>query len=866
MKRLLKRICCTFLTLLFIGSMLPVGASSVTGIHVMAAYQVQDSNRINLSIRASDKANMPVANLGPVSITANGGEAVAEKHPGGAAIGHILVVDTSKYYVTSLDMTEIMALAQGMLAGIPGDERVMLITTDVRGVTAHGWESADKVLSRLSSYGQQVKETQSDIYAAIEQAIDIAFAAQGQGGPDFVSSVLVVTDCMMGDGTARRQPSILAKVKDANRGIAFAAAWPKRESYLKGDWTNSAAVKSGSSEFEIFAENMGGKLIAIPHEGNDRQETLGGTQVITTEVSKQLAGIHYFVVDVTNLIGLVQYKRDDSLTIEVAAGSSRGLAKDVPFNSLHVTPPTPTPEPTATPDPITPVPAPTPVVALESSHKEARQVLLRLQELHYLTTDTNGVFNEEARKAFDLFMMTNGREWTDGVFEDAFNFLMKGNPIPNATPTPLPPTPPPTPAPADLVVGAKDPEGGPTYIYDMQKALNVMQYYKLLGITQYTPGLFDEPTMQAVQLFCDHFSIVNTMPTGASLAVQQAILEAPGKWTPVPPTAPPTFTPAPTAIPVVDLHLGDKDADFGDRRIERLQMRLKELNCYDLLGLSYTPGVVDQATLDAVEFFCSHYKITNGLPNGIRDSMQNNLMDENNKWEKIGPSPTPAPTGMIEGFREKLTGVVSIGDFEIPIWVIALVSAVLLLAIIIVMVLLRASRRSAKFDEPSKSSMGALDVRPAGGLEEGATMPDLGPAGGSDSTMPLGDADMTIAGAAGIPVTILIEYAGSSRTETPIVSDSLTIGRKLCNIVLNDADKGVSRRHAELFSRNGSLYIRDLGSVNGTFVDGVQVASGTPQQGEVTVAIDMFNPSAGDFALTSGAKVRMGHHTLTITW
>ena len=182
---------------------------------------------------------------------------------------------------------------------------------------------------------------------------------------------------------------------------------------------------------------------------------------------------------------------------------------------------------------------------------------------------------------------------------------------------------------------------------------------------------------------------------------------------------------------------------------------------------------------------------------------------------------------------------------------------------------MRAHRKQGKFDEPSMPSRAGerdrLDSPPADG---NLTMPDLGSVGGDATEASVSfDSDMTVPGAAGLPVTILIEYAGTSRTETPVIGDSLTIGRKMCNIQLSDADKGVSRRHAELFSRNGNLYIRDLGSVNGTFVDGVQVPSAGPQpQGDVTVAMDMFGPSNNDFPVNNGAKVRMGHHTLTLTW
>jgi hypothetical protein len=52
-----------------------------------------------------------------------------------------------------------------------------------------------------------------------------------------------------------------------------------------------------------------------------------------------------------------------------------------------------------------------------------------------------------------------------------------------------------------------------------------------------------------------------------------------------------------------------------------------------------------------------------------------------------------------------------------------------------------------------------------------------------------------------------------------LVQDELTIGRDISNrIVINDPE--VSRRHARMTSQAGGYVIEDLGSTNGTFVDG----------------------------------------------
>src|SRR5262249_24116700 len=56
-----------------------------------------------------------------------------------------------------------------------------------------------------------------------------------------------------------------------------------------------------------------------------------------------------------------------------------------------------------------------------------------------------------------------------------------------------------------------------------------------------------------------------------------------------------------------------------------------------------------------------------------------------------------------------------------------------------------------------------------------------------------------------------------------------TIGKSAESTVVID-DKTVSEHHCEIFSRNGEVIVKDLGSASGTFVDGQRIVEATLKQ------------------------------------
>ncbi len=72
-----------------------------------------------------------------------------------------------------------------------------------------------------------------------------------------------------------------------------------------------------------------------------------------------------------------------------------------------------------------------------------------------------------------------------------------------------------------------------------------------------------------------------------------------------------------------------------------------------------------------------------------------------------------------------------------------------------------------------------------------------------------------------------------------ISADLITIGREAGNGIVLSEEITVSRRHAQLMRQNGELIVQDLGSTNGTFVNGQRISVPTPLHVGDTVQFGM---------------------------
>lgn len=90
----------------------------------------------------------------------------------------------------------------------------------------------------------------------------------------------------------------------------------------------------------------------------------------------------------------------------------------------------------------------------------------------------------------------------------------------------------------------------------------------------------------------------------------------------------------------------------------------------------------------------------------------------------------------------------------------------------------------------------------------------------------------------GVHAKLLIERGNAANTEFALTAEESNIGRwdadngifPDVDLDAYDPDSKVSRKHARIIRRNGSYFIEDLGSTNGTFVNrGRRLLPGTPQ-------------------------------------
>jgi len=80
----------------------------------------------------------------------------------------------------------------------------------------------------------------------------------------------------------------------------------------------------------------------------------------------------------------------------------------------------------------------------------------------------------------------------------------------------------------------------------------------------------------------------------------------------------------------------------------------------------------------------------------------------------------------------------------------------------------------------------------------------------------------------------LVGVAGPYTSATfALDRDRIEIGRDPSNAIVLESDPGVSRKHAAIIRQGAACVVQDLGSTNGTYVNGVRVQSAALNPGDV---------------------------------
>ena len=111
-------------------------------------------------------------------------------------------------------------------------------------------------------------------------------------------------------------------------------------------------------------------------------------------------------------------------------------------------------------------------------------------------------------------------------------------------------------------------------------------------------------------------------------------------------------------------------------------------------------------------------------------------------------------------------------------------------------------------------------------------IPPIVEANGAKEEVPIASAPSLPSGVHSI---LVIERGGGQSTEFPLSNEESQIGRwdadngifPDVDLDAFDADAKVSRRHARVIARNGSFMVEDLGSTNGTYVNGQRITAPT---------------------------------------
>lgn len=190
-----------------------------------------------------------------------------------------------------------------------------------------------------------------------------------------------------------------------------------------------------------------------------------------------------------------------------------------------------------------------------------------------------------------------------------------------------------------------------------------------------------------------------------------------------------------------------------------------------------------------------------------------------------GEVATVKPTRQAESEKTEQTASSSL----IGTIIMSVVAGVLAIAVIVLLVRLAKQKEQPLAEMMQKLGVelpsGSSAAQPATAPTTPPTpMPDLPPleSAGVPPTAP------SPVSASGVPTRMVGTQGAYVGVSFSLEADLITVGRDSSNGIVLEQESTVSRRHAQFVKQGDTLFVEDLGSTNGTFVNGMQISSLTP--------------------------------------
>ena len=250
--------------------------------------------------------------------------------------------------------------------------------------------------------------------------------------------------------------------------------------------------------------------------------------------------------------------------------------------------------------------------------------------------------------------------------------------------------------------------------------------------------------------------------------------------------------------------------------------------------------------------YCEAYGWTNDRTDGVSRLLCEEIL-------RNGPDRSPYVPREPD-LREKALAfleqdVFDLGGFSVRMWMLCAACAVLLFGILVIVLVIR-SHKEAPDSAPKPAFVQASAASAPGPVTAGSCTPQ------APRTQPhraAENGELTTPKYSSKPITLNIDYAGRRTVQRVELYSTgcCVIGRRNstlpCDVPLDSEDKDASRRHAALYTLGAQVYLTDLGSVNGTRLNGT-----------VLHGVKENEKRAGGRLLKSGDVVEISRHRITI--